>query len=42
MRKLFICLSVSVAVVVLLSVPAFAQDNLASSLLGRFVSQTDG
>ena len=41
MRKLFICLSVSALALVLLSVPAFAQDNIATGLLGRFVSQTN-
>ncbi|MDR1045352.1 MAG: hypothetical protein LBP33_09585 [Candidatus Adiutrix sp.] len=42
MRKLFVCLSVTAVAVLCFGLPAYAQDNIASSLLGRFASQTDG
>ena len=42
MRKVFVCTVVSLLILVCAASPALAQNNIATSLLGRFVSQTDG
>lgn len=41
MPKFFVCTGVPLLILVSAAAPALAQDNIAASLLGKFVSQTD-